>query len=58
VLDSHNARMYTEETYLSKLKLQKQGLMDDLLTGRVRVNSLEKLGAQVPATATIAKFWD
>jgi hypothetical protein len=27
-----------EKTYLEKLRLQKRGLMGDLLTGRVRVN--------------------
>ena len=37
VLDAHDARIRTEEAYLEKLKLQKKGLMYDLLTGRVRV---------------------
>jgi len=36
-LDSHDARIRTEEQYRDKLKLQKKGLMYDLLTGRVRV---------------------
>lgn len=31
-----------EEAYRDKLKLQKRGLMDDLLTGRVRVNFYRK----------------
>ena len=37
VLDAHDARIRAEEAYLDKLKLQKKGLMHDLLTGRVRV---------------------
>jgi len=34
---AHDARIRAEEAYLEKLKLQKKGLMHDLLTGRVRV---------------------
>lgn len=37
ILDTHDTRIRTEETYLNKLKRQKQGLMHDLLTGKVRV---------------------
>ena len=37
VLESHDSRIRTEEQYRDKLKLQKKGLMHDLLTGRVRV---------------------
>lgn len=37
VLDAHDGRIRSEEAYLAKLRLQKRGLMDDLLTGRVRV---------------------
>lgn len=37
ILSTHITRIRTEEAYLNKLKLQKQGLMQDLLTGRVRV---------------------
>jgi type I restriction enzyme S subunit len=37
ILNAHNDRVITEETYLNKLKRQKQGLMHDLLTGKVRV---------------------
>ncbi len=37
-LDAHDARIRTEEQYRDKLKLQKKGLMHDLLTGKVRVN--------------------
>jgi type I restriction enzyme S subunit len=36
-LDSHDARIRTEEQCSDKLKLQKKGLMHDLLTGKVRV---------------------
>jgi type I restriction enzyme S subunit len=37
ILDTHDARIRTEEQYSGKLKLQKKGLMHDLLTGKVRV---------------------
>lgn len=37
ILDAHDARIRTEEQYCDKLKLQKKGLMHDLLTGKVRV---------------------
>lgn len=37
ILDTHDTRIRTEEAYYDKLKLQKQGLMHDLLTGKVRV---------------------
>ena len=37
VVESLNARIRAEEAYGDKLKLQKRGLMHDLLTGRVRV---------------------
>jgi Restriction endonuclease S subunits len=36
-IDAHDALIRTEEQYRDKLKLQKKGLMHDLLTGRVRV---------------------
>jgi type I restriction enzyme, S subunit len=36
-LDAADARIRAEEVCLSKFKLQKQGLMQDLLTGRIRV---------------------
>lgn len=36
-LDAHDARIRAEEAYRDKLKRIKQCLMDDLLTGRVRV---------------------
>lgn len=38
ILDSHEEHIRTEEAYLNKLKLQKKGLMHDLLTGTIRVN--------------------
>ncbi len=37
VMDTHGARIRTEEQYRDKLKLQKKSLMHDLLTGKVRV---------------------
>lgn len=37
VFNAHDTRIRTEEAYRDKLKLQKQGLMHDLLTGKVRV---------------------
>lgn len=37
VLDAHDARQRAEEDQLRKLKSVKRGLMDDLLSGRVRV---------------------
>jgi type I restriction enzyme S subunit len=36
-INSHDTRIRTEGAYRDKLKLQKQGLMHDLLTGKVRV---------------------
>lgn len=41
ILRSHGTCMSSEVTRLSKLRLLKQGLMDDLLTGRVRVKVTE-----------------
>jgi len=41
LLASHDTRIHTEETAHDKLKLLKAGLMDDLLTGRVRVGDLK-----------------
>jgi type I restriction enzyme S subunit len=37
ILETHENRIRAEEAYREKLKLQKQGLMHDLLTGKVRV---------------------
>jgi type I restriction enzyme S subunit len=39
VLNVHQERIRKEEVYRDKLKLQKQGLMHDLLTGKVRVKN-------------------
>jgi type I restriction enzyme S subunit len=41
-------RIRAEEQTLQKLRLEKSGLMDDLLTGRVRVTSLLNQGAAMP----------
>ncbi|MHC5760235.1 restriction endonuclease subunit S [Nostoc sp.] len=41
ILNTYDTRIRTEEAYLNKLKLQKQGLMQDLLTGKVRLNSIK-----------------
>jgi type I restriction enzyme S subunit len=37
VAENQDNRIRAEELYLNKLKLQKKGLMHDLLTGKVRV---------------------
>ena len=37
-LSAYDVRINTEEVVLKKLRQIKRGLMDDLLTGRVRVN--------------------
>lgn len=47
VISKHDGRIRIEEAYLSKLKAIKKGLMQDLLTGRVRVPA-----DKVPAFAT------
>ncbi|MDH6057339.1 restriction endonuclease subunit S [Umezakia ovalisporum] len=39
ILNTHDIRTRTEEAYLEKLKLQKKGLMHDLLTGKIRVGA-------------------
>ncbi len=36
-IESHDDRLRAEESELAKLEALKHGLMDDLLTGRVRV---------------------
>jgi type I restriction enzyme, S subunit len=41
-VDAHNFRLRLEETYLTKLRDLKKGLMADLLTGRVRVDALKE----------------
>jgi type I restriction enzyme S subunit len=45
ILDAHDARIRAEEAYRDKLKLQKKGLMDDLLTGRVRVKEAQEVSS-------------
>jgi type I restriction enzyme, S subunit len=42
VLSAHDARIRAEEAYRDKLQLLKKGLMQDLLTGRVRVPVCEE----------------
>jgi type I restriction enzyme S subunit len=44
-INTHNNRLDAEEAYRDKLKLQKKGLMHDLLTSRVRVNTSQELSA-------------
>lgn len=39
ILKTYDIRIRAEEVYRDKLKLQKQGLMHDLLTGKVRVKN-------------------
>ena len=39
-IDAAEAKIQTEQDLLNKLRLQKSGLMDDLLTGRVSVTPL------------------
>lgn len=39
-IDTAEAKIQTEQKLLNKLRLQKSGLMDDLLTGRTPVTSL------------------
>lgn len=41
-INAHDARIRAEEAYRDKLKRIKLGLMDDLLTGRVRVPITEE----------------
>jgi type I restriction enzyme S subunit len=50
ILDTHDTRIGTEEAYRNKLKLQKKGLMHDLLTGKVRVKDADKF---TPASDTV-----
>ncbi len=42
ILDNHDVNIRAEEAYCDKLKQLKQGLMRDLLTGRVRVQAEEE----------------
>jgi len=45
ILSRHDLRLQVEETYRDKLRQLKQGLMDDLLTGRVRTSSMAAGGS-------------
>ncbi|GGA48466.1 restriction endonuclease subunit S [Kroppenstedtia guangzhouensis] len=45
IIESHNRRIQKEQSYLNKLQQLKKGLMEDLLTGKVRVNELEEVQA-------------
>ena len=42
IIDTHDTRIHAEEAYCDKLKLQKKGLMHDLLTGKVRIKDADK----------------
>lgn len=43
LLDAQDTRIQNEEAYRDKLQLHKKGLMNDLLTGRIRVNTFHKI---------------
>lgn len=43
ILDAGDEQIAAERARLEKLRKLKAGLMDDLLTGRVRVNQLDEL---------------
>ncbi|MBD2774314.1 restriction endonuclease subunit S [Iningainema tapete] len=42
ILREQDRKIHSEEAYLKKLKLQKKGLMHDLLTGKMRVNEIKQ----------------
>jgi type I restriction enzyme S subunit len=50
LIDTYDTRIRSEEAYRDKLKLQKKGLMHDLLTGKVRVKDADKF---TPASDTV-----
>jgi type I restriction enzyme S subunit len=50
ILETYDNRIRKEEAYRDKLKLQKQGLMHDLLTAKVRVKDADKF---TPASDTV-----
>ena len=50
-LEASEARIKQEELALQKLRSEKVGLMDDLLTGRIRVTPLLAEAAQQPGSA-------
>ena len=43
IIEAHDERIAAERARLEKLRKLKAGLMDDLLTGRVRVDQLKDL---------------
>ncbi|RIH88282.1 hypothetical protein Mterra_00986 [Calidithermus terrae] len=49
LLDSYETRLKAEEAQLAKLHQLKRGLMEDLLTGRVRVPLAQPEAAQAEA---------
>ena len=51
ILSDADIKQRTEEDQLEKLRLLKAGLMDDLLTGRVRVTPLLAEAAQQTGSA-------
>jgi type I restriction enzyme S subunit len=46
VIDTQKKRICTEEAYRNKLKVQKEGLMHDLLSGKVRIVGFNQLDIQ------------
>lgn len=50
-LDAHDTRIASEEAHLNKLRQVKQALMDDLLTGRVRVRATEEAPVRADGAA-------
>ncbi len=52
ILDAQDARVRAEEDYRDKLKLQKTGLMQDLLTGEKRVTPLLAADAEQAGRST------
>jgi type I restriction enzyme S subunit len=50
IIEAYDTRIRAEEAYGDKLKLQKKGLMHDLLTGKVRVKDVDKF---TPASDTV-----
>jgi hypothetical protein len=54
LIDTYDTRISTEEAYLEKLKLQKKGLMHDLLTGQVRVTSVKPVKEDTNQLAALA----
>ncbi|MBD2130563.1 restriction endonuclease subunit S [Microcoleus sp. ZQ-A2] len=52
---AHDTRIRAEEAYRDKLKLQKQGLMHDLLTGKVRVKGAKPVKEDTSQLAALTK---